>query len=92
MNKADCLTRLYILNPTILHSIMEFLENEHIINDTDIYKYKLAKNKPEYVYEVFKKIKNKLQTLTFQWTILPTEYIIISIATDNEYKEFVYGR
>jgi hypothetical protein len=92
MKKIECLRRLYDLNQSILSEIMSFLKDNDIIEENDVYEYKVSLNKPEFLYKTLESIKKKVQMVSFQWTILPDEFIIISIATEKEYKEFIYGQ
>jgi len=92
MKKIECLRRLYDLNQSILSEIVSFLQDNDIIKENDVYEYKISLNKPEFLYKTLENIKKKVQMVSFQWTILPDEFIIISIATEKEYKEFIYGQ
>ena len=91
MKKLDCLKRFFSLNPHIFSQIMEFLKDEFIIPESDIYNYKISQNKPEFMYKLLESIEKKVQLISFTWSILPSEYIIINIVTDKESKEFSYG-
>jgi len=92
MKKIECLRRLYDLNQSILSEIVSFLQDNDIMKENDVYEYKISLNKPEFLYKTLENIKKKVQMVSFQWTILPDEFIIISIATEKEYKEFIYGQ
>jgi len=89
VKKLECLKRIFELSPETLGMIIDFFVGALLIEDTP--NYKISPNKPEYVYKILQLIEKKVQMISFEWQVLPKEYIIISVTTDKEYKEFTYG-
>jgi len=90
--QIECLSRLQDLTSQ-LDSIIYFLKQEglvdnnairHILNSTD-----KAKEIELLLYTL--RVKEKLQLLEYQWTLLPIENIKVYIITDRNQAEFVFN-
>lgn len=95
MNKTkreiDCLTRLQSLTGQ-LDDILDFLKLEDLINDGEIKFIRNSSDKAKEV-QIFLKdlqVRQKVQMLMYEWSILPIENISITIITDKNQREFIY--
>jgi hypothetical protein len=87
--RIECLARLQESNGGIA-DILDFLQSEALIQKEDIkilrHTAELAKSTEKLLSDL--SASNKLQLLEFQWSILPTESIKITMVTDRVSKEF----
>jgi hypothetical protein len=90
--KVECISRLIDLT-SCLEDILSYLLDEKIITQREVSAIKLENNKSKFLYEILEKAKNeeKLQLLTYDWTLLPVERIKIRLVTNRSSKEYVHN-
>lgn len=90
--EVECLTRLQELTGQ-LEDILTFLKLENLIDDNQIKTVKLSSDHPKEVRAILQdlKVRQKLQLLQYEWSVLPVENITVSVITDRNQKEFTYN-
>jgi aryl-alcohol dehydrogenase-like predicted oxidoreductase len=90
--EVDCLLRLQELTAQ-LEDIIIFLKQEGLVDDNAIRHIKASSDKAKDIRSLLNdlKIKQKLQLLQYEWSVLPAENIIITIITDRNQKEFSFN-
>lgn len=88
--EIECLKRLQQLSP-VYEELIAFFVQEYLLSKEEL---KVIKNSPDQGKLLQAKLaslseERKLQLLEFEWILLPTERIKISIVTDTGFKEFV---
>jgi hypothetical protein len=94
LNKINCLNQLF----KKLHcrvEILDFLVLEKVINsDTMAHIINEQQNThPQLIFSLLEKLQkeDKLQLVDYEWSLLPKEFIKLTIVTDNSKKEFIYS-
>jgi len=90
--EIECLLRLQTLTGQ-LEEILYFLRSEDLITDSLVKTTKHSSNMPKDVQQILQDVQltNKVQMLTYEWSVLPVENIIITIITDRAQKLFEYN-
>lgn len=90
--EIECLTRLQDLTGQ-LGDILSFLKLENLIDDNQLKSVKLSADHPKEVQAILRdlQVRQKLQLLQYEWTVLPVENITITIVTDRNQKEFIFN-
>lgn len=92
--KIDFLNRLF----AVLHcraEILEYLKLQRLITD-DVMVGILHENHNNHATKIAGLLEElvqteKIQLLTYEWTILPKEHLCLTILTETDRKEFVYS-
>lgn len=93
LKKIECLKELFTkLNCRV--EILQFLKDEKIINDDTMAGIlsELHLQHPTLVFTLLQDIQSneRVQLVNYEWTILPKEFIQLTIVTDTARKEFTY--
>lgn len=90
--EIECLQRLQELTGQ-LEDVLAFLKLENLIDDNQIRTVKLSADHPKEVRGILQdlKVRQKLQLLQYEWSVLPVENIIITVITDRNQREFIYN-
>jgi hypothetical protein len=91
--QIECLARLEAMCEGTQASIIEFLKEESLMTKGDS---KAIISGPEiskalHTYLASLAGQNKVQLLSYEWSILPVELIKVTIITDRAQREFTYG-
>lgn len=89
--EIECLSRLQQLTSQ-LEDILIYLKLEGLVDDNQMKSTKLAPDRPKEIQAILKNLQTsgKLQLLTYEWSVLPVENIIVTIITDRNQKEFIF--
>ena len=89
--EIDCLARLQELTGQ-LGDILQFLKQEGFIDDNQMKTVHSSADHLKEVQAILKdlQMRQKLQMLTYEWSILPVENISILILTDRDSREFIF--
>ena len=75
--------------------ILQFLKTENVINDDTVAH---LINEPhnthaQLIFSLLNELqkKEKVQLVDYEWTILPKEFLKLTLVTDNSKKEFTYS-
>lgn len=90
--EVECLHRLQELTGQ-LEDILVFLKLEGLVNDNQIKTVKLSSDHPKEVRHILQdlKVRQQIQLLQYEWSVLPVENITVTIITDRNQKEFSYN-
>jgi hypothetical protein len=90
--EIECLQRLQELTSQ-LGDVLAFLKLEGLIDDNQIKSVSLSSDHPKEVRGILQdlKVRQKIQLLQYEWSVLPVENINITIVTDRNQKEFSYN-
>lgn len=90
--EVECLNRLQELTGQ-LEDILSFLKQENLVDDNQIKSVKLSADHPKEIRSILQdlKVRQKLQLLQYEWSILPVENITITVITDRNQKEFIFN-
>lgn len=90
--EIECLARLQVTTQQ-LDQILFFLKQENLIDDNLIKSTRQSADHAKEIQLILRdlQVKQKLQLLEYEWTILPVENIKISIITDRNQAEFVFN-
>lgn len=88
--EIECLKRLQELSP-VYDELIAFFVQEHLLSKEEL---KVIKSSPDQGKLLQIKLatlseERRVQLLEYEWVILPTERIKVSIVTDHGFKEFV---
>ena len=88
--EIECLKRLQELSP-VYDELIAFFLQEYLLSKEEV---KVIKSSPDQGKLLQAKLaalseERKVQLLEYEWVILPTERIKISIVTDRGFKEFI---
>jgi len=91
--QIECLARLETMNPGIHDAMLEFLKEESLMTKGDCRAIISGSevSKALHTYLASLASANKIQLLSYEWSILPVELIKVTIVTDRSQKEFIYG-
>lgn len=89
--EIDCLNRLQDLTGQ-LNDLLMFLKLENLIDDGVIRYVNNSPDKAKEIQLILRdlQVRQRLQMLVYEWTVLPVENITITIITDHNQKEFIY--
>jgi flagellar motor switch protein FliG len=92
--RIDFLNRLFDLRKC-REEILDFLKDEHIIND-DIKQSILHEHHTQHaskILSLFEDLQKKeaLQSVEFEWKILPVEFMQLTLISKNAKKDFTYS-
>lgn len=89
--EIQCLQRLQDLTGQ-LEDILAFLKLEGLVDDNQIRSVKLSPDHPKEIRGILNdlKVRQKVQLLQYEWSVLPVENIAITIITDRNQKEFIF--
>ena len=90
--EIECLGRLQGLTGQ-LEEILIFLKQEGLIDDNQLKTVKLASDHPKEIQAILRdlQLRQKLQLLEYDWSVLPVENIKVSIVTDRDSREFIFN-
>lgn len=90
--QIECLERLQSLTGQ-LELILQFLKQEGFVDDNQMRSVKNSADHAKEVQLILRdlQVKNKLQLLEYEWSVLPVENIKITIITDRDSKEFIHN-
>lgn len=90
--EVECLNRLQEMTGQ-LEDILGFLKQENLVDDNQLRSVKLSADHPKEVRGILAdlKVKQKIQLLQYEWSVLPVENIAITIITDRNQKEFIFN-
>jgi hypothetical protein len=90
--EIECLARLQELTGQ-LEEILQFLKLENLVDDNQIKSVKLSADHPKEIRAILQdlKVRQKLQLLQYEWSVLPVENIAITVITDRNQKEFIFN-
>ena len=90
--EIECLNRLQEMTGQ-LEDILSFLKQENLVDDNQIKSVKLSADHSKEIRAILQdlKIKQKLQLLQYEWSVLPVENICITVITDRNQKEFIFN-
>ena len=90
--EVECLNRLQELTGQ-LEDILSFLKQENLVDDNQIKSVKLSADHPKEIRGILQdlKVRQKLQLLQYEWSVLPVENITITVITDRNQKEFIFN-
>lgn len=73
--------------------ILQFLKQEGLVDDNQMRSVKNSSDHAKEVQAILRdlQVKNKLQLLEYEWSVLPVENIKITIITDRDSKEFIFN-
>lgn len=73
--------------------ILQFLKQEGFVDDNQMRSVKNSSDHAKEVQLILRdlQVKNKLQLLEYEWSVLPVENIKITIVTDRDSKEFIHN-
>lgn len=90
--QIDCLERLQSLTGQ-LEEILQFLKLEGLVDDNQMRSVKNSADHAKEVQLILRdlQVRQKLQLLEYEWSVLPVENIKITIITDRDSREFIYN-
>ena len=90
--EIECLNRLQEMTGQ-LEDILSFLKQESLVDDNQIKSVKLSADHAKEIRGILQdlKMRQKLQLLQYEWSVLPVENICITVITDRNQKEFIYN-
>lgn len=90
--EIQCLNRLQETTGQ-LEDILAFLKLENLVDDNQIKSVKLSSDHPKEIRGILQdlKVRQKLQLLQYEWSVLPVENITITLITDRNQKEFSFN-
>jgi hypothetical protein len=94
IKNIDFLNRLFTLMQNKVE-ILEHLKSEFLIND-DMMQGILTSHHTQHASKIvflLKDLENSgaIQLLSYEWTILPTEFLKLTIVSKHSKKEFIYA-
>lgn len=89
--EIECLARLQGLTSQ-LEDILMFLKLEGLVDDNQLKSVKMSPDHPKEVQAILRdlQVRDKLQLLQYEWSVLPVENILITIITERNSKEFSF--
>lgn len=90
--QIECLERLQHLTGQ-LEMILQFLKLEGLVDDNQMRSVKNSSDHAKEVQLILRdlQVREKLQLLEYEWSVLPVENIKITIITDRDSKEFIHN-
>lgn len=90
--EIECLSRLQGLTSQ-LEDILMFLKLEGLVDDNQMKTIKMSADHPKEVQAILRdlQVRDKLQLLQYEWSVLPVENILITIITERNSKEFSFN-
>lgn len=90
--EIECLSRLQDLTGQ-LEDVLTFLKQEGLVDDNQVKSVKLSPDHPKEIRNLLQdlKVRQKVQLLQYEWSVLPVENINLTIITDRNQKEFIYN-
>lgn len=90
--EIECLNRLQEMTGQ-LEDILSFLKQESLVDDNQIKSVKLSADHAKEIRGILQdlKMRQKLQLLQYEWSVLPVETICITVITDRNQKEFSFN-
>lgn len=90
--EINCLNRLQELTGQ-LQDILDFLKLEGLVDDNQVRSIRQSADHPKEIQAILRdlQVRQKIQMLQYEWTVLPVENIIITIITDRNQKEFIFN-
>ncbi len=91
-NQILCLQRLQETTSQ-LEDILQFLKLEGLVDDNKLKSVKMSPDHPKEVQAILRdlQVREKLQLLQYEWSVLPVENILITIITERNSKEFSFN-
>jgi tRNA (guanine-N7-)-methyltransferase len=89
IKEIECLRRFNTIT-NIFSDIIDLLKLDNLITNEQINSVVQSSDKIKELHRFLHELRrdNKLQILSYNWIVLPSEYISLTIATDKTYKEF----
>lgn len=90
--RLECIKRLLFLNNSY-YEITDWLVANKLVTKENVIQCTRDQERAELILTSLKngEQSEKLMLVTFEWQILPTEYIKIYIVTEQEQVSFIYG-
>jgi hypothetical protein len=88
-HEIECLKRLQELSP-VYEELISFFMQEYLLSKEELKTLKDSPNQGKLLQAKLASLseERKIQLLEYEWTILPTERIKISVVTDTGFREF----
>ena len=91
-HEVECLRRLNELTP-VYEELLQFLKAESLLSSEQLKVIRLSPeiDRAKLLQEELDHLAkdSKIQLLAYEWSILPTEVIRITVITDKTHREFV---